>query len=602
MNPRSGLTVFLAFCGVCIGCLSCGTSPNYLFGSTDVLTLSEARQQIGRLNTPLGSVAAEFGVLRSALETELVAGAETRWVSSAPTDASNRVATLYLTKIDDTTATAQWIYRNVGDYDQNSQVNISDLSALGANLGGTAAAVDGDSNGLVTIADITPLGSHLLNTVDQYALQSTTTPAVESTWLEVERVDFAVSQIPNGGGLRTFSVAIPAGSGQSFRVVPLNAGSLGISGLPILYTGQTGPPPLSFEERSAVLQLISDKLDNLETSTSSEQDQELADYIATLPHIEAAGFFDGNAWGRFTDGRLAIVCKNRAPQGSQASSVSPRAASGFGVPETEFVTLLNSFGPGNTYTTPIPGLKPILNDNGYQTWTDNQATSVALRSIVEDGVFYIDAHGGTGVSRDGASQYCVWMDEAYTAANETLFADDLSAGRMAYMLAMNAAGSDVWNYCFSDEFVLEYMTFSDNSVVFINACKSGTDLDMIDAFHSVGATVYLGWMINVPDDVANKAAEHIFDRVLGANQLGRVENPPVRPFEYYWVMADMVARGVSAGEPVQFPDPPGEPYSQLLYFEDDFDPSTGFTLLAPTIQNMVMFDNANELHIVGHFG
>ena len=96
MILRFVLTVFMAFCGICIGCFSCGTSPNSLVGLSDELTLSEARHQIGSLNPPPGIVASEFAELRSALETELVAGDETRWVSSAPTDAANRVATLYL--------------------------------------------------------------------------------------------------------------------------------------------------------------------------------------------------------------------------------------------------------------------------------------------------------------------------------------------------------------------------------------------------------------------------------------------------------------------------------------------------------------------------
>lgn len=58
-----------------------------------------------------------------------------------------------------------WLYYNQGDYDQNGEVNISDLTPLGMHFGETGpfnpatalSCVDGDNNGELNLADITPI-------------------------------------------------------------------------------------------------------------------------------------------------------------------------------------------------------------------------------------------------------------------------------------------------------------------------------------------------------------------------------------------------------------------------------------------------------------
>jgi len=69
-----------------------------------------------------------------------------------------------------------WYYFNQGDYDQNGEVNIADLTPLGAHFGATGpfewrtdlACIDGDDNGELNIADITPLGNNFGNSLDGY--------------------------------------------------------------------------------------------------------------------------------------------------------------------------------------------------------------------------------------------------------------------------------------------------------------------------------------------------------------------------------------------------------------------------------------------------
>jgi hypothetical protein len=67
-------------------------------------------------------------------------------------------------------------YVNVGDYDMNSEVNVSDLVRVGLHFncvdGGpgwdNAECADGDTNGEVNFADVTPIGLHFATTVAGY--------------------------------------------------------------------------------------------------------------------------------------------------------------------------------------------------------------------------------------------------------------------------------------------------------------------------------------------------------------------------------------------------------------------------------------------------
>jgi hypothetical protein len=65
----------------------------------------------------------------------------------------------------------------------------------------------------------------------------------------------------------------------------------------------------------------------------------------------------------------------------------------------------------------------------------------------------------------------------------------------------------------------------------------------------------------------------------------------------------MAIRGVSGAKPLVPPSPPAPSvYASLVYFAKDGDVGQGFKILAPTIQSMVMFDNTDELRILGYFG
>ena len=87
-----------------------------------------------------------------------------RSASTPPTDNGASVALSY----DAGGPALSWRYASAGDYDQNGEVNVADLTPLGANFGSVGpfsynsslSCIDGDGNGELNVADITPIGTH----------------------------------------------------------------------------------------------------------------------------------------------------------------------------------------------------------------------------------------------------------------------------------------------------------------------------------------------------------------------------------------------------------------------------------------------------------
>jgi len=134
--------------------------------------------ELGTLPCPAGVKPQTWDDLRAALRKVLEARladlqAHPRAVSSAPTSTGAATSLTW----DISTPALQWRYYNPGDYNQDGEVNISDLTPLAAHLNqappdnttdSVLSVIDGDSNGLVNISDITPLGANLGHRVTGY--------------------------------------------------------------------------------------------------------------------------------------------------------------------------------------------------------------------------------------------------------------------------------------------------------------------------------------------------------------------------------------------------------------------------------------------------
>lgn len=131
----------------------------------------------------------------------------TRLVSAANDDSRSKVTTLVSIDNADSSATLNWQERHTGDYDVNSEVNISDLTPVGIYFGDTYVdestpgyaemeVVDGDGNKEINISDLTPIGANFLTSITGYNVYRTPLssfqeePDVDDTgrWTKVENL------------------------------------------------------------------------------------------------------------------------------------------------------------------------------------------------------------------------------------------------------------------------------------------------------------------------------------------------------------------------------------------------------------------------------
>ena len=109
-----------------------------------------------------------------------------------------------------------WKYASIGDYDQNREVNVADLSPIAREIGEATgggkfdyslavSVVDGDENGEVNIADISSIAGNIGNTVAEYAVyRSQSTADYPASNTEAPKLA-AIASVPfdNGVGVAT---------------------------------------------------------------------------------------------------------------------------------------------------------------------------------------------------------------------------------------------------------------------------------------------------------------------------------------------------------------------------------------------------------------
>ncbi|MDQ3024191.1 MAG: hypothetical protein M3R04_07410, partial [bacterium] len=132
--------------------------------------------------------------------------------------------------------TLRWTYVGAGDYDQNGETNISDLTPIGVHLGhstsdgqhdGTDAVVDGDGNGLITLAELSTIGANYLERITDYQAQDAA--AASGPWILNFGATVAQSAgvIPGGGGFREYSFTVPTPVDGRFYSVQVFDGATG---------------------------------------------------------------------------------------------------------------------------------------------------------------------------------------------------------------------------------------------------------------------------------------------------------------------------------------------------------------------------------------
>jgi hypothetical protein len=156
--------------------------------------LSGVQAELQSLQAPAGADPRVFQQLKDELAFQL---AQNGWRTvSAPPDPvkpANDITDLGLGLVV-TDWTLTWGYYNLGDYDQNGTVGVSDITPLAMHWGhavGTDAldeVIDGDGNNSIGITDITPIAQNFTRNVAGYAVMQSSNGV---DWTELERVSFA---------------------------------------------------------------------------------------------------------------------------------------------------------------------------------------------------------------------------------------------------------------------------------------------------------------------------------------------------------------------------------------------------------------------------
>ena len=131
--------------------------------------------------TPIGVDEQVFAQMKAALRAQLLAKGALKTACTPPLDDASGAAVAFDYGAD----VLSWRYHCTGDYDQNGEVNISDLTPLGLHFGESgdfteeqaASVVDGDGNGEINIGDITPIGQNFGVTVSGYNAYASLDPA-----------------------------------------------------------------------------------------------------------------------------------------------------------------------------------------------------------------------------------------------------------------------------------------------------------------------------------------------------------------------------------------------------------------------------------------
>lgn len=226
----------IALFGACQGGSNLGTHTPTPPTQTKITTLQELLADLDGLSAPADVDLQLFEELKASLAAALAGFGEARFVSSAPQSDLSAVTDFSVQPNADNSASLSWTYKNQGDYDQNGEVNISDLTPIVVNFGASPAGTnwanksvaDGDENGEVNLSDITPIAMNYSRTVGGYRLFSTATQFDENSWVAVADVEFTVGEVPGGLSRRAFEYELPnPQDGNYYRVAPFHAGEVG---------------------------------------------------------------------------------------------------------------------------------------------------------------------------------------------------------------------------------------------------------------------------------------------------------------------------------------------------------------------------------------
>jgi hypothetical protein len=235
------LTIVTALIGaLLLGMAACGKRGNKAPGQGAVLhssqttTIKDALAQLDALEKPESVDAKLWDGLKGALKSALTTNnhkSTTRFASTPPAGDINKVNDFAISDHGDGSYTLSWHYRNLGDYDQNGVVGVSDITPLAMHFGKTynfeleantiQAVADGSLNGTVGIEDVTQIAMYFGTECAGYSLR--TSPDPPASVEETTELDFLPLDLAQGEGRIAYGADHPLPSHTYIAVVPVDA-------------------------------------------------------------------------------------------------------------------------------------------------------------------------------------------------------------------------------------------------------------------------------------------------------------------------------------------------------------------------------------------
>ncbi len=209
---------------------------------------ADIRAEVDALVPPKGCNAEVFYALKKsfvqAMASNLANGGKI--TCTPPSGDKNKAAGLTVTP-SGADYILSWNYRNIGDYDQNGTVGITDITPIAMHYGHTVgtdpldAVIDGDGSGTIGIADVNPLAMNFGVNVSSYQVEEATNAG--GPWTALNSVPFTNGTGATEGWMR-FEYTLPNDNERWLRVAPVD--SFGEPGVPsdALQFGGGGTPPV----------------------------------------------------------------------------------------------------------------------------------------------------------------------------------------------------------------------------------------------------------------------------------------------------------------------------------------------------------------------
>jgi hypothetical protein len=408
---------------------------------------------------------------------------------------------------------------------------------------------------------------------------------------------------------------------------------------------------ISLEERWAAMTAAGEYFDSLGPIPVADKNAAMLAWLLAHPLIGDAGIEADTVWAYFLDGLPILFADNRRDSSPQApaaartrskyspvesvSSLSRSDTTGTQqiegppnpvffdaeLPRSKNVLFIDAFRSGWPSNDVSPHIQQRFVDVGYSLLpysTDSTPTIAELKAQVADlGVFFITTHGSVGRFEDKVvgvvgSYYAYQSRIPLNRGEFEARASDVLSKRLVPFrasLARDEGGNTIateWTWGITERFVETYFNFSEDSLVFIDACNSSRDR-MRNAFVAAGANVYMGWNDSVYANEAAASQDMLFRRLLGSDQIVDSEDlknvcdgesfgfeliddsSPVRPFDRETVMQEMFHRG------------------RLLDCDDTEltlhrEEASDFAVLVPSLRSAQEFAASGTLHLYGLFG